>query len=348
MRNQSLTLSAGALALLFVLCQPASLPAQTTTARPPVEVEVEVGTTTAAPVAATPTPAPQSSDTVSKLETEPDAARSAEKLVPAPGTAMDSTEQRTLEGTGDVAKPPPLRVQPDGKVSFENGTTATEAVAIKSAAELMRMLGVRPPAPKPAQGYESDEESTATKFDVDAIQKLIGREPTVVYRVVVDGTPLPDPMIVPWIRNQKLLEENFNKAMEKLANNELEEGRSLLLDIVTQYPNTDYGQQAREILDKIIQIQTPPVKKEAAAKTPAPVDIQINPSVKIGTVIADPSNPEGNRVMINGKVYKVGDAVYNFPNHRITAIAEDKVTVEVEQQGQKKQFDVPVRPAGPQ
>ncbi|MGI8907820.1 MAG: hypothetical protein ACR2IE_15170 [Candidatus Sumerlaeaceae bacterium] len=314
-------------------------------------VEVEVGTTetaTVTPVPAAPTAAAAeaepTSDTVTALQTDAEAASSAEKILPVPGSTLESTEQRSLDGAASVAQPPSVQLKPDGSVVLNDGQSS-EAVAVKSAAELLKMLGLKPPAPRPAEGYESDEESTATKFDVDAIQRLIGREPTVVYRVVVDNTPLPDPMIVPWIRNQKLLEETFNKAIEKLANNELDDGRAMLLDILTQYPNTEYAQQAKEILEKINQVAAAgPPKKSTFIKAPAPVDIQINPNVKVGTVIADPANSADNRVMINGRVYKIGDAIRSFPNHKVVGITEDSVTLEVELSGQKRSFDVPVRP----
>lgn len=306
-------------------------------------VEIDVGTTSTAPAARSSSGAVITSDTVSTLRTDDEAVRSAEKIIPASGTNFQSTEQPSLGPGGSVAAPPSLQFKANGQVVLSSAGTS-ESVAVQSAAEILKMIGLKPPAPRPAEGYEIDEESTATRFDVDAVERLIGRDPTVVYRVVVDGTPLPDPMIVPWIRNQKLLEETFNKALEALAANKLVEGREMLLEIVTQYPNTEYAQQSREILEKILKYTEQDMMKKDTLQTPAPVDIQINPNVKIGAVIADASNQDNNRVMINGRVYKPGDTVRSFPNHKVIKITEALITIEVEQSGHTQQFDVPVRP----
>jgi hypothetical protein len=102
------------------------------------------------------------------------------------------------------------------------------------------------------------------------------------------------------------------------------------------------------LLEKINKFTAEPIKKNDIVKATPAVDIQINPNVKVGTVIADPADPADNRAMINGRVYKIGDAIRSFPNHKVVGITEDLVTLEVEQSGLKKTFDVPVRPNGSQ
>lgn len=306
---------------------------------------LESGTTAAI---AQPVTAPSRSNTVTPLREDTAAVEAAEKIAPSPGEVLQSTEERSLESNTAVAPAPPVRfVEGGDKVLLADGET-TEAVAVRSAAELMKMLGVRP-RPKPVLGYESEETTAIQLFDEDAVRKLIASEPTVVYRVVVDDTPIPDPMIVPWIRNARLLQEMFDKALEKLEKGEVDAGRQDLLNIISEFPNTEYAQQASEILKKLAEL-TPQETPSAvvATKTPTPVEININPNVKIGSVLADPQNPADNRVMIGGRGYAAGDKVRGFPDHTIIGITEDVVTVEVQKSGQKKTFDIPVRPNGSQ
>src|SRR5690606_4461053 len=125
------------------------------------------------------------------------AEEAAEKILPAPGTEMQSTEDSSLETGEAVAEKPSVQLTDDGAII--NAGETTETVAVRSGAELLKMLGLRK-AQLPQEGLELDEETTNPLFDVDAIRRLKGSEPTVVYRVVVEQTPLPDPMIVPWIR----------------------------------------------------------------------------------------------------------------------------------------------------
>lgn len=317
------------------------------------QIEVAVGTTETAVVTPTPTPAPTSAPllepgaehTSERMKAEGAAAEAAaSKIAPAPGTALGSTEQPTLEMNQEAAPPPSLQFKGD-EVVMNDGST-TEAMAIKSMAELLRTVGVRP-RPKPADGLESEETTAALDFDVDAVRRVIGSEPRVVYRVVIDETPLPDPMIVPWIRNLRLLQEKFDKAVDLLANNRVDEGRTELLAIISDFPNSEHAVQARELLVRLDQEKSSEnVPVPVIQKTPPPVEIQLNPDVRVGSVIADTSDPGMNRAMISGRVYRVGESLRGLPNHVVTAIAEDVVKVEVEVNGNTRTFDLPVRPGG--
>lgn len=322
------------------------------------QIEVQVGTTepldmvaTATQVAATPTAAPTptpapESPAAARLREDAAAVQAAEKIAPAPGEILQSTEERSLEATQAVAPAPSVQMT-DGKLVIADGQTS-EAVAIASAAELMKMLGVRP-RPRPVLGYESEETTAIELFDENAVRKLIAADPTVVYRVVVEDTPIPDPMIVPWIRNARLLQEMFDKALEKLQNNQIDAGRQDLLNIISEFPNTEYAQQSAEILKKLKELEPEKTPSAVVAtKTPPPVEIGINPNVKIGSVLADPTNPRDSRVMIGGRGYGAGEKVRGFPDHTILSITEDVVTLEVEKAGQRRTFEIPVRPSGNQ
>ncbi len=319
--------------------QPALLPGQI------AEVEiVTTGTeasataTTASPAAATPAAA--------RPADEPNAEEAAQKIVPAPGTILQSTENSSLDTNQAVAPAPSLVLNQDEMVLKEGETT--ESVAVRSGVELLKMLGVKKREEAPAAGLESDEEDAAGLFDVTAVKRLKGDDPTVVYRVVVEDKPLPDPMIVPWIRQAKLLQERFDKAVAMLSENRVNEGREELLGIMTDFPESDYAVQAKEIikkLDELSQAEMPqPVVQQEAPETT--ITVELSPNVSVGTVIVDPSDSSGNRAMIGGRAYKIGDEIKGEVGHTVVGISENVVQVEVEQSGMKKTFDIPVRPTG--
>jgi len=269
----------------------------------------------------------------------------AQKIVPAPGTVMQSTENSSLGKTGTVAPAPSLNLNNDQLVLKEGETT--ESVAVKSGAELLKMLGLQQrEAPKQLSAdLEINEDTTNSLFDMSAVERLKGDKPTVVYRVVIGDTPLPDPMIVPWIRQAKMLQERFDKALAMLANNQVEQGRQELLAIASDFPDSDYAVQSRALLKKLDDLSKeempqPVIKEETT------VTVELSPNIQVGTIIVDPNDPAGSRAMISGRMYKVGDVINSAPGHRLVGISQTAVKIEVEQSGLKQTFDVPVRPTG--
>lgn len=316
------------------------------------QIEVDVGTT-APGSAATVTTSTESADqsepsATSVLQQDAAADQAAQKIVPAPGTQMQSTEDGTLGTAGvTVAAEPSLRMQEDAMV-LQDGVT-TETLAVESGAELLRLLGVQLRKQSAAGPSELDESTTNTLFDVTAIRRLKGSDPTVVYRVVVEDTPMPDPMIVPWIRQAKLLQERFDRAVQLLGDNRVEAGRQELLGIVTDFPDTDYAVQARALLRKLDELNQPIAIPTAAVEEEREqpvVVVELSPNVTIGTVVVDPQDPANNRAMIAGRAYKVGDPISGIPNHKVVGITDSMVQIEVEQSEVTKIFDVPVRPRG--
>lgn len=268
----------------------------------------------------------------------------AQKIVPAPGTVMQSTENSSLGKTGTVAPAPSLNLNNDQLVLKEGETT--ESVAVKSGAELLKMLGLQQrEAPKQSDDLEINEDTTNSLFDMSAVERLKGDKPTVVYRVVIEDKPLPDPMIVPWIRQAKMLQERFDKAVAMLASNQVDQGRQELLAIASDFPDSDYAVQARALLKKLDDLSKeempqPVIKEETT------VTVELSPNIQVGTIIVDPNDPAGSRAMISGRMYKVGDVINSAPGHRLVGISQTAVKIEVEQSGLKQTFDVPVRPTG--
>ncbi len=317
------------------------------------QIEVDILTTPTATGAQTttttsPTPTPETSTTgATGLMQDKSADEAARRIVPAPGTAMKSTEDGTLQTGGAVATEPSLRINQDEVVLKEGETT--ETVAVRSGVELLRMLGVqRESKTVPVGGLEMDETTSSILFDVSAVKRLKGDEPTVVYRVLVEDTPLPDPMIVPWIRQAKLLQERFDKAVRLLGENMVIDGREELLGIITDFPDSDHALQAKAILAKLDDMnkEEAPTPVIATAEEETTVTVELSPNISVGTVIVDPANTAGNRAMIGGKAYRVGEEIRGQAGHRVIGISDSVVQVEVEQHGMKKTFDLPVRPSG--
>jgi hypothetical protein len=322
-------------------------------AAPAADAQIEVDVLTSAPGSAaretsvTATPTPETAPATSNLKQDKSAEDAARKIVPAPGTQMQSTEGGTLGNTaGAVAAEPSLKMQ-ENEVVLKAGET-TETMAVNSGAELLKLLGLQlKKDTNKDEPSELEESTTNTLFDVEAVRRLKGADPTVVYRVVVQETPLPDPMIVPWIRQAKLLQERFDKAVSLLGENRVDEGRQELLGIMTDFPDSDYAVQAKALLAKLDDLNRPaevPVIAPTTAETT--VSVALSPNIQIGTVIVDPQNPAGNRAMIGGRAYKAGDEIHGIPGHKVIGISETVVQIEVEQSGMKKTFDVPVRPRG--
>lgn len=316
------------------------------TAGAPALAQIEVDVLTTGPNnAAVQTSAPKAEEPAA-LKQDSSADEAAQKIVVAPGTQMQSTEGGTFDRSAAVAAEPSLKVESGGVVMTAG--ESTETLAVNSGAELLKMLGLQRDKKPAGENLEMNESTTNTLFDVEAVKRLKGAEPTVVYRVVVEKDPLPDPMIVPWIRQAKLLQERFDKAVGLLGDNRVDEGRQELLGIMTDFPESDYATQAKALLAKLddinkADIPQPVIKTEEAATT---ITVELSPNIQIGAVIVDPQNPTGNRAMIGGRGYKAGDEIRGEPGHRVVGITENMVQIEVEQSGLKKTFDVPVRPSG--
>lgn len=311
------------------------------------QIEVDVGTTTpgSADEATTPPESTDGRDTSGGLIQDTEADEAAQRIVPAPGTQMQSTEDGTLVSAGGtVAAAPSLQVD-ENEVVLKDGET-TETLAVASGAELLRLLGLQLRRDQGTGPSELEETTATALFDVGAVRRLKGAEPTVVYRVVVDDTPLPDPMIVPWIRQAKLLQERFDRAVQLLGQNRVEAGRQELIGIMTDFPDTDYAKQAQALLAKLDDLSQPVAGPTVQVEDEPEVVVELSPNVSIGTVVVDPQDSSNNRAMIGGRAYKVGDSINAVSNHRVVGITDSVVQIEVEQSGVKKIFDVPVRPTG--
>ncbi len=273
-----------------------------------------------------------------------EAAKVAEKLVAPPGAKVQSTEDATI-GPGEVVVPTPaVKIEGDKLVVGDEATS--EVVDVKSGAELLKKLNIVAPAKVLPKGAREADETTPTElFRQEEVRRLLGESPSVVYQVVYDSKPLPDPMIIPWVRNAVVLKERFDEAVSLLAQNRIQQGREALLAIITEFPNTEYARQAQELLKKLQEETAQPKDRVVvrATPTPAPLQIMVDPNIRIGSILVDAKNPEENRVMINGRAYRAGDVIRGFSNHRVLKVMDGAVVIEVEAMGQRKEFTISIK-----
>jgi hypothetical protein len=268
-----------------------------------------------------------------QIQSDPAAASSAEKMV---APALPDSDSTPAESTGAVSPQPST---PSGRPSD------VDAKTVEAAAEILKGLGVTRPSADRLREGESDETTPTQLFNEAEVRRLLSKDPTVVYQVVYQGTPLPDPMVVPWIRNRRVLQERFDKAVDALAQGRVTEARSGFEMIIQDFPETDQAVQARVILGKMEKLgKAPPVEPIAALITPRgrEVIIQLDPNVRVSAVIVDSNDPNNNLAMVSGRPYRVGDTVRGFPNHKVVKIENSAVEIEVEVRGNTKQFRVPV------
>lgn len=273
-----------------------------------------------------------------------DTVSEAEKLVAPPGAKVQSTEDAML-GPGAIVVPTPAVTIAGDKLVVGDETTS-EIVDVKTGAELLRKLNIVAPSKLVPKGKRESDETTPTElFRQEEIRRLLGEAPTVIYQVSYDGRPLPDPMIIPWVRNAVVLKERFDEAVALLAQNRIQQGREALLAIITEFPNTDYARQAQELLQKLQEEMAQPKERPSARPTPTPMTVQImvDPNVRVGSILLDTRHPEESRVMINGRPYRAGDMIRGFPNHRVVKVMDGAVVLEVQAMGQTKEFTIPVK-----
>ncbi len=294
------------------------------------------------PPVATPLPAAPAPSAAGEPTPSPDVqavAREAARKVAPVGIPLQTTEQSELKTTSAMVAGPAVRVV-GGKVA--SAQSEKEAAAVDSMAQLIRQLNIV--RPQVAVGNREIDESTPTqRFDEKQVRALLGDSPTVVYQVVYRNTPIPDPMIVPWIRNIAVLKERYDEAIDLLAKGRVTQGREALVSIVNEFPGTDYAGQAQALIRKIDELQTPEgIKSVVATPTTSGPDIVVDPNLSIGSVLFNPKNPTESRVMISGRSYGVGDNPRGFPGHRIVGVTDNSVDIQVERQGTKKVFTLKV------
>ena len=253
----------------------------------------------------------------------------------APLTVVDEDAPTTVAG-------PAVRMV-DGKLITD---AEAEAAAVESMAQLIRQLNVAR-TPRAAGSREMDETTPTQLFDDKQVRGLLGDEPTVVYQVVYRDEPIPDPMVVPWIRNVAVLRERFDEAVESLSQGRVSQGREMLGSIVQEFPNTDYAAQSAALIKKIDELQTPQeIQNLVATPGPREPDIVVDPNLSIGSVLYNPSDPAGSRVMIGGRSYGVGDNPRGFSDHKIVNVTERSVEIEVTRRENTRRFTLPVGQPG--
>lgn len=224
----------------------------------------------------------------------------------------------------------------------------TESLAIKSGGDLLVKLNIVAPRKITPDSERESAETTPTQLiDTTQFERLLGQKPTVLYQVVYQGIALPDPMVIPWIKNEKVLRERFEDAVQMLAEQKIPQAKDALQAIESDFPESEPAKQAREILKKLEDYRkTTAQAPKPGAKvvgTPAPAEPQPSVNLHIGSAVVVPGKPEDSMVMINQRGYKAGEVVRGLENHKVVRIGENSVTIEVEEKGRTKQFEFSLR-----
>ena len=128
-------------------------------------------------------------------------------------------------------------------VASDNITTTPETEAERVKRELIEYY------PNIDFGREVDEPDQARWLFEDevAMQNLLGIKPRFVY----NPKNLPDPMVIPWVRQNIIAAELLREARELIRLKEYDRALQILTLIVNSYAGTSSYREAREELDKV-------------------------------------------------------------------------------------------------
>lgn len=229
-------------------------------------------------------------------------------------------------------------------------TTETEQLAVANSAELLKLLGVLPQDLAQKKSNEKNERIDAAVSE-QQFQQMLGANPRVIYRTKENHETFTDPMIIPWIRNAVIVREMLYEVNLLLAAGKVTQACTVLKDIATKYPDTEETQYAKDTLVKIQQLRDKADAQKLVAMQPEGesmahpvVEIVLDPNLVINSVMQDIQHPQDSIVIINGKLYHVGDEISGtFPKHYIKLVKEDSIVIEVKASNTSKEFTINVK-----
>lgn len=176
-----------------------------------------------------------------------------------------------------------------------------------------------------AIGREMDEDPSKVKgLSEDKISKIFGaNKPKFIY--YPNG---PDPMIIPWVRENTIALEMFEAAQAALAGNDLEKAKGILSELKEKYPKTDIGskidpalvevQKRIEIRDNKVDSRETP---DPALKDPPPLELP--EWIKTNTTAILLSDTPV--VVIGNDFVAVGESVPRFNSVKVKSITPSEV-----------------------
>jgi hypothetical protein len=176
-------------------------------------------------------------------------------------------------------------------------------------------------------GTESDENSEPFKLfnTPEEVKKLLTKEPKFIY----DPGRSPDPMIIPWVRDQLLANEKLDKAKQLFLTKDYESVLQICNDIIENYKNfPEIQKQSEDLLEKtkkeITDARLRPTSKGVDKETIQQVELP--PAVRSGTKGILFSDNGQALALVNDDILSVGDEV---PNNKGVFVEDIKKTGEV-------------------
>lgn len=230
------------------------------------------------------------------------------------------------------ATPPPPAVAGEDTPAIEGSVEAT----IDELADLINL-----PA---TLGREVDEQIQPGIVEKDPTILMV--DPPFVY--VPAG--LPDPLIIPWVRDQVIFQERMDEARKLLA-----EGRAArqvapikkaveLLGTVPPPPDqaatTALASLRTELAREVAKLETPS-NTDTGPAVPVDIVVTLPEPVRATTngIILDRDNPNESMVVVGDYMLRPGQTVPRFPKVRVKAINKQSVIYEFS----GKEFVVNVR-----
>ncbi|MCB2153980.1 hypothetical protein KQI84_03785 [bacterium] len=240
------------------------------------------------------------------------------------------------EGTTEEAEPDlasQLPAEDEAVFEFDEGNDAANGddTQIEATVEEIEMLISLPRAAQLGREADEDPRSPRNLFETKEVREaLLGTKPKFVY--FPQGI---DPMIIPWVRNQIVVNELLDDVRELMALGDLpslRRAQEITEEITTKYKDTQQAPEANRLRSQIlrqIQIltQTDPERVNQPHATPTP-DINPPPRWVIENtrgVIVDKVQPEDSYVLIGDDILRRGDKVPRFPQVVIQDILPGEV-----------------------
>ncbi len=152
----------------------------------------------------------------------------------------------------------------------------------------------------------------------DDVRELLGLDPRFIY----NPKNLPDPMIIPWVRQNVIAQELFNDAMRYIKEGRIMLAQQTLKTIVDSYPASSVFREAQDEYEKIRQLAS--LQEVQIQQSRETQRVVLPPWVYENAkgIIWDPVNPV---ILIGDYTLTVGDPIPKYPDVTIHEIKQSSV-----------------------
>lgn len=222
--------------------------------------------------------------------------------------------------SGAVAEPPPAVA--GAEVTSLEGTVEATIDEIQELIALPATLG-----------RESDEAPQPGVFEKD--KTILMLDPPFVY--VPAG--LPDPLIIPWVRDQVVFQEKMDEARKMLAEGKASRQVATIkkaIELLGSVPpppdqaaSTALAALRSELAKEVAKLEAP-TNVDTGPSEPTQVVVTLPEPVRATTngIILDRDNPNESMVVVGDYMLRPGQTVPRFPRVRVKAINKQSVIYE--------------------